>query len=39
MAIARSSPLSAKDSDPCVIGWMKGFPPPPHKLITQPDAS
>jgi CubicO group peptidase (beta-lactamase class C family) len=37
--MAQSSPLSAKDSDPDVMGWMKGFPPPPDKLITQPDAN
>jgi CubicO group peptidase (beta-lactamase class C family) len=37
--MAQSSPLSAKDSDPGVMGWMKGFPPPPDKLITQPDAN
>ncbi|MGD9021846.1 MAG: serine hydrolase [Lysobacterales bacterium] len=31
--------LTAKDSDPRVMGWMQGFPPPPGKLITQPDSN
>jgi len=26
--------LSAAESDPRVMGWMKGFPPPPDKIIT-----
>jgi CubicO group peptidase (beta-lactamase class C family) len=30
--------LSAQESDPRVMGWMEGFPPPPEKLIAQPDA-
>ncbi|MEQ8412280.1 MAG: serine hydrolase, partial [Erythrobacter sp.] len=31
-------PLSAEESDPRVMGWMEGFPPPPDKIITQPDS-
>lgn len=31
-------PLSAEDSDPARIGWMIGFPPPPEKLIMQPES-
>ena len=31
--------LSAQDSDPSVMGWMQGFPPPKDKLITQPDSN
>jgi CubicO group peptidase (beta-lactamase class C family) len=31
--------LSAQESDPRVMGWMEGFPPPPDKLITQPDSN
>ena len=38
-AAAQSAPLSAQDSDPRVMGWMQGFPPPPDKLITQPDSN
>lgn len=38
-AMAQPAPLSAQDSDPRVMGWMEGFPPPPGKLITQPDAN
>lgn len=38
-ANARSVPLSAQDSDPNVMGWMQGFPPPPDRLITQPDSN
>ena len=38
-AFAQSAPLSAEDSDPRVLGWMGGFPPPPDKLIMQPDSN
>ena len=31
--------LSAHESDPQLMGWMDGFPPPPDKLITQPDSN
>lgn len=31
--------LSAAESDPGTIGWMQGFPPPPDKLIMQPDSN
>ncbi len=31
-------PLSAQQSDPRVLRWMEGFPPPADKLITQPDS-
>ena len=37
-ALAQSAPLSARESDPDVMGWMQGFPPPPDKMITQPDS-
>ena len=37
--MAQSAPLSAQASDPRVMGWMQGFPPPPDKLITQPDSN
>ena len=30
--------LSAEESDPAKQGWMKGFPPPPDKLIMQPES-
>ena len=33
-----SSYLSAEDSDPKKLGWMVGFPPPPEKLIMQPES-
>src|SRR5210317_1661744 len=36
---ARPAPLSAQESDPGIMGWMQGFPPPPDKLITQPDSN
>ena len=32
------NPLSAEESDPEVLGWMKGFPPPSEKLIMQPES-
>lgn len=35
---AQSTVLSAQESDPRVMGWMQGFPPPPDKIITQPDS-
>ncbi len=38
-AFAADSPMDAKASDPRVMGWMQGFPPPEDKLITQPDAN
>jgi CubicO group peptidase (beta-lactamase class C family) len=36
--MAQPVPLSAQESDPRVMGWMQGFPPPPDKLIMQPDS-
>ncbi len=36
---ARAQTLTAQESDPKVMGWMQGFPPPPDKVITQPDAN
>lgn len=39
IALAQSGQLSAQESDPDVMGWMKGFPPPEDKLITQPDSN
>jgi CubicO group peptidase (beta-lactamase class C family) len=33
------STLDAVASDPGRLGWMQGFPPPPDKLITQPDSN
>ena len=35
---AQPATLSAAQSDPKVMGWMQGFPPPPDKMITQPDS-
>ncbi len=37
--LSADSPLDAKASDPRVMGWMQGFPPPKDRLITQPDAN
>ena len=34
-----SPPLSAVESDPGALGWMQGFPPPPEKVIGQPDSN
>lgn len=31
--------ISAEESDPRRLGWMKGFPPSPDKLITQPQSN
>ncbi|MFE8072570.1 serine hydrolase [Marinobacteraceae bacterium S3BR75-40.1] len=30
---------TAQDSDPGALGWMRGFPPPPDKLIMQPQSN
>lgn len=30
--------LNAEESDPKNLGWMEGFPPPPSKLIMQPES-
>lgn len=30
--------ISAEDSDPARLGWMVGAPPPPEKLIMQPES-
>ncbi len=38
-ADAQSAALSARDSDPRVMGWMQGFPPAPNRSITQPDSN
>ncbi len=32
-------PGNAKDTDPRVIGWMRGFPPAPERQIAQPDSN
>jgi len=38
-ALAKASnSLSAEESDPNQLGWMTGFPPPPEKLIMQPES-
>ena len=37
--VASAQPLSAEESDPRTLGWMQGFPPPPDKLIMQPDSN
>ena len=37
-AAQSATPLSAENSDPRKLGWMTGFPPPPEKLIMQPES-
>ena len=32
-------PLSAAESDPKIMGWMQGFPPPPDKTLSVADGS
>lgn len=39
VGIARAETLDARQSDPRVMGWMQGFPPPADKMITQPDSN
>lgn len=38
-AVQPDTPLSAEQSDPRAMGWMTGFPPPPDKLIAQPESN
>ncbi|MGM0536732.1 MAG: serine hydrolase domain-containing protein [Pseudomonadota bacterium] len=37
-AAAEERLLDAEASDPVALGWMQGFPPPPERIIGQPDA-
>ena len=37
-ALSQAPVLSAAESDPRVMGWMQGFPPPPDKIIMQPES-
>lgn len=37
-ASAKTAPLTAAESDPRVMSWMEGFPPPADRIITQPDS-
>jgi CubicO group peptidase (beta-lactamase class C family) len=39
VGMARAETLDARQSDPRVMGWMQGFPPPADKIITQPDSN
>lgn len=39
LASVASQPLDAVASDPVVLGWMRGSPPPPDKLIRFADSS
>lgn len=34
-----NAPRNAEASDPKALQWMTGFPPPPDKLITQPQSN
>ena len=36
--VQASSYLGGEESDPRRLGWMAGFPPPPEKLIMQPES-
>ncbi len=36
---AEEHALDASQSDPRVIGWMAGFPPPDDKIVGQPDSN
>ncbi|MCA1769309.1 MAG: beta-lactamase family protein [Halomonas sp.] len=37
-AVAAEPVLTAAESDPVALGWMQGFPPPPERIIGQPDS-
>lgn len=36
---AQKEPMTAEQSDPTKLGWMKGFPPPKDKVISAIDGS
>ena len=36
--VQAGNPLNARESDPKKLDWMTGFPPPPDKLIMQPES-
>ncbi len=38
-ASAQPTQLTSTESDPRRLGWMEGFPPPPEKLVMQPDSN
>ncbi|MCG6556905.1 beta-lactamase family protein [Ruegeria sp. 1NDH52C] len=38
-ANAQPQPFSAQATDPTLMGWMQGFPPPADMLVTQPDSN
>ena len=38
-ASSQTAPPTATETDPQMVGWMHGFPPPPDKLITFHDGS
>ncbi|KPJ77865.1 MAG: 6-aminohexanoate hydrolase [Deltaproteobacteria bacterium SG8_13] len=37
-SVQAGNPLNAEESDPKRLDWMTGFPPPPEKLIMQPES-
>ncbi len=39
LANTSQPPLSAEKSEPYLLGWMQGFPPPDDKRIMQPDSN
>jgi CubicO group peptidase (beta-lactamase class C family) len=39
LAAEQGKLLSAAQSDPQTLGWMKGFPPPADKIIMQPQSN
>lgn len=38
-SVGAQTSMTAAQSDPKVLGWMQGFPPPADKIITQPDGN
>ena len=38
-SVGAHTPMTAAQSDPKVLGWMQGFPPPADKIIAHPDSN
>lgn len=37
-SVSAKTALDAESTDPVTLGWMQGFPPPPDKLVMQPES-
>lgn len=37
-SVSAKTALDAESTDPVTLGWMQGFPPPPDRLVMQPES-